>query len=304
VTNAPFIAGDWGTTQLRLFLCDASTILDFRSGRGVRALDRSPEAEFTALTSDWVAQHRVRRAVLTGMVGSRNGWLEAPYVPCPASLQDLRSRLLKIHANGVEVEIVPGLSCLSPAVSPDVMRGEETQLFGAMLLEPSLAVGRHVIALPGTHSKWAEIDAGRIVRFQTAITGELFSILKAHSTLLAAGTQAAQSFDEVSFVEGLKAQGSILHRLFQVRSRQLIDGDTADQAAGLLSGLLIGADVDGAIELLQPDAVTLIGETQLSERYTQALNARGIDSRMLDANECVIAGLRAIATDRGEHHGL
>ncbi len=296
MTASAFIAGDWGTTQLRLFLCDANKIIDSRVGRGIRTLERTAEDEFTELTRDWFIEHDVRRAVLSGMVGSRNGWIEAPYVACPASLKDLRGKLQTTHAGQITVEVVPGLSCSSPIQAPDVMRGEETQLFGALLLHAELATGRHVVALPGTHSKWVEIDDGRVLRFQTAITGELFSLLKAHSTLLAASTQTAASLDDSSFVDGLNMHGSLLHRLFQIRSRQLIEDKTAEQAAGLLSGLLIGADVDGAIDLLKPSAITLVGEAALSQRYARALRLRGIEARELDASDCVIAGLRAIAS--------
>lgn len=297
MTSSVFVAGDWGTTQLRLFLCDGSTVLEQCAGAGVRALTRRPAEEFAALTRDWFERHEVSRAILSGMVGSRNGWVEVPYVPCPASLADVHRHLHRFVTGGVTVVIVPGLSCLAPAQAPDVMRGEETQLFGALQLRPQLASGRHVIALPGTHTKWVEIADGRILRFQTALTGELFALLKKHSTLLATGAEAAETFDESSFAHAASSTpaSSLLHRLFQVRSRQLLEGNTSAQALGLLSGLLIGADVDGALELLQPTAVTLICEPALARRYALALAARSVETSVLDGNECVLAGLRALA---------
>lgn len=291
-----FIAGDWGTTRLRLFLCDDSSVLERRSGHGVRALTRTPAEEFTALTQDWVTRYRIEHAFLSGMVGSRNGWVEAAYVPCPAALEDLRTRLQRFTAAGVTVAIVPGVSCTSPLGAPDVMRGEETQLLGALKLQPKLASGKRILVLPGTHSKWVEIEDGRIVRFQTALTGELFALLKAHSTLLATGAEAAASLDEASFADAVTnvRTGSLLHALFQVRSRQLLESKSPAQAQAWLSGLLIGADVDGALAMLHPGEVTLIGEPMLVRRYVQALSARGVEAHPLDSDACVLAGLRAV----------
>ena len=291
-----FIAGDWGTTHLRLFLCDGERVLDTRTGAGVRALKRSPAEEFGALIADWSAQHRLASAILSGMVGSRNGWIEVPYVPCPASLAEIHNHLRRFTSSEIDIAIVPGLSCTSAIDAPDVMRGEETQLFGALQLKPKLASGRHVLALPGTHTKWVEIDAGRVVRFQTALSGELFALLKAHSTLLATGADAPARMDEATFSRALQsARTPLLHSLFQVRSRQLIEGHTPSQALGQLSGLLIGADVDAAIEVLHPTQVTLIGELALVQRYQQALATRGISASALDGNDCAVAGLRALA---------
>lgn len=291
-----FIAGDWGTTHLRLFLCDGSSVLDGRSGAGVRALKRTPAEEFATLTQDWIDRHRVARAILSGMVGSRNGWVEVPYVACPASSNDLHGHLHRFLMRDIEIAIVPGLSCTSPLSAPDVMRGEETQLCGALLVHPTLAKGRHIVALPGTHTKWAEIDEGRIVRFQTALTGELFALLKNHSTLLATGGEVASTLDEASFVAGLQsARAPLLHALFQVRSRQLIERMSSAQATGWLSGLLIGADIEAGLQLFDPKEIALIGEPSLAARYGQALALRGINAQMLDANACVLAGLRELA---------
>lgn len=292
-----FIAGDWGTTRLRLFLCDRTSVLDARMGQGIGALARSPANEFVAAAGDWLDTHRIERAVLCGMVGSRNGWHETAYVPCPASIDVLRAAFARIEYEGIAISIVPGLSCIAPTGAPDVMRGEETQIFGALRLHSRLAHGRHVLALPGTHTKWVVVEDGRVMQFQTALTGELFALLRTHSTLLKAGPDAPHTADAASFVEGLEQarQGSLLHRLFQVRSRQLIDGRAANEASSLLSGLLLGSDVDHACQLLTPDSVTLIGEPALASLYAQALQSRGIESTRLDGNECALAALRELA---------
>jgi 2-dehydro-3-deoxygalactonokinase len=293
-----FIAGDWGTTQLRLFLCSADAVLETRTGRGVGALDRPPQEEFAALAGDWLAMYRISRVVLAGMVGSRNGWFETAYVPCPASFDDLHAAFGRVQHRDVAISIVPGLSCMSPVGAPDVMRGEETQIFGALQLRSDLSRGRHILALPGTHTKWVVLEEGRVMTFQTALTGELFALLRTHSTLLRTGTTATNQFDTSAFQRGLAqgAGGALLHRLFQVRSRQLIEGLSADQATSLLSGMLLAADIDSAQTLLQPKSVTLICEPSLAELYAQALRARDIDSQRLDGSECILAALRALAS--------
>jgi 2-dehydro-3-deoxygalactonokinase len=292
-----FIAGDWGTTQLRLFLCSADAVLETRMGRGVGALDRPPQEEFAALAEDWLDTYRISRIVLAGMVGSRNGWHETAYVPCPASFDDLRAAFGRVQHRDLAISIVPGLSCVSPVGAPDVMRGEETQIFGALRLRPNLATGRHILALPGTHTKWVVVEDGRVMNFQTALSGELFALLRTHSTLLRTGTTTTNQFDAAAFQQGLAqgADGALLHRLFQVRSRQLIEGLSADRATSLLSGLLLAADVDSAQRLLRPESVTLICEPSLAELYAQALRARGIESQRLDGSESIVAALRALA---------
>jgi 2-dehydro-3-deoxygalactonokinase len=292
-----FIAGDWGTTQLRLFLCSDGAVLDTRIGRGVGALDRAPQEEFGALADDWFATYRITSVVLAGMVGSRNGWRETAYVSCPASFDDLRAAFGRVQHRDIAIAIVPGLSCVSPVGAPDVMRGEETQIFGALQLKQNLARGRHVLALPGTHTKWVVLEDARVINFQTALSGELFALLRTHSTLLRTGSIATNQFEAPFFQQGLAqgANGALLHRLFQVRSRQLIEGMNADQATSLLSGMLLAADVDSAQSLLQPDFVTLICEPSLAELYAQALRARGIESQRLDGSECILAALRALA---------
>jgi 2-dehydro-3-deoxygalactonokinase len=289
-----FIAGDWGTTRLRLFLCDENEVREQRAGNGVRSLTRSAAEEFTALTTDWREQHRVTHAYLSGMIGSRNGWVEVPYLRCPASTPEIAKAMHRFTHADLEISIVPGVSCEAPNGSPDVMRGEETQLIGALAMQPSLQHGRHVVALPGTHTKWAIVENGRIAHFQTALTGELFALLNAHSSLLAVA-DADGAFDEATFNEASgQRTPSLLHALFQVRSRQLIGGLSAAQARAWLSGLLIGADVDGALHWQHPGEVTLIGEAALTRRYAQVLAARGIEASALDGDACTLAGLRAL----------
>lgn len=179
------------------------------------------------------------------------------------------------------------------------MRGEEAQIIGAIRLAPELGQGRRLVCHPGTHAKWAVIEDGRITGFQTAMTGELFALLRDHSTLGRVGGEAATPGD--GFALGLAraeetAEAGLLHALFETRSRQLIDGWGAAFAMDFLSGLLIGADVGGALAQFGREAgeVALIGDPALAERYGRALARRGVAVRSLSGEDCALAGLVAI----------
>ena len=238
---------------------------------------------------------------MAGMVGARNGWVEVPYVECPADAGMLRGRLQRFHADDLDVAIVPGLACRNPRGAPDVMRGEETQVFGALALQPALARGRRVLVLPGTHCKWVQLEDGRIQRFQTSFSGELFALLRRHSQLAGALDVA---HDEVAFGFGLaraQAVASLGHVLFEARSRQLREGMPAAAADDFLSGLVIGSDVQGALDLLawQADGlgIGLVGEPALCARYAQALAGQGYSTSSLDGASCALAGLHLLAND-------
>ena len=176
------IVGDWGGSRLRLWLRQGKSVIHRRDGPGVTALTESPEKTFLDLVGDW-REARPEHAMLCGMVGSRMGWIEAPYAPCPATPAEVAASAVCIEADGLPVRITPGLSCINPLGGPDVMRGEETQIFGALSLDAALRAGRHLLVLPGTHNKWVVVEDGRIVTFLTAPVGETFALLKARSTL-------------------------------------------------------------------------------------------------------------------------
>jgi 2-dehydro-3-deoxygalactonokinase len=296
-----FIAGDWGTSRLRLSLCLGERVLDSRQGPGIGAL-RQPAAEaIRPLLAPWRESYGPLPLVLCGMAGSRNGWRESAYLPCPADLRALGEAALRFEADGAPVAIAAGLSCESRLGSPDVMRGEETQIAGALALHPRLAAGRHVLCLPGTHSKWAYLEEGHVADFLTALTGELFALLRDGSTLTRAARADTASDDAADgFDKGLEAAASLgtaslLHALFAVRSRQLIDGRSHDWALSYLSGLMIGADVRGAIPLFDVRGeVVLIGDGALNERYAHALRRFGLTASCLDGERCALAGLRTL----------
>ncbi|HUN71119.1 MAG TPA: 2-dehydro-3-deoxygalactonokinase [Steroidobacteraceae bacterium] len=298
-----YIAGDWGTSRLRLSLCLGDSVIERREGPGVGSLRGPADETLRPLLADWRAAYGPLPLLLCGMAGSRNGWREVPYLPCPADPRALGEAALRFVSEGAPVAIAPGLSCRSRLGSPDVMRGEETQIAGALALHPGLGAGAHLLCLPGTHTKWAVLEDGRVRDFLTALTGELFALLRGGSTLLrAAGAQiqGGASDSQDGFEQGVEVAAalddfSLLHGLFGVRSRQLLDGRSPAWALSYLSGLLIGSDVRGAIPLLGAGReAVLIGEGSLNERYAHALRRRGITASCLDGEQCALAGLRTL----------
>ena len=224
------------------------------------------------------------------MVGSAHGWREAPYVSCPIGLGELHRHVVTVAGTGgLQVHIVPGLKTRGDDDLPDVMRGEETQLAGLMAQAPELAVQKLMVVLPGTHSKWARLDRGQVQGFATRMTGELFGLLREHS-VLARLMQPAPRFDEADFDRGVqqarRAGGNDLARLlFSVRALGLFDELRAEAAADYLSGLLIGAEVAGALAGLpaaQKDELALIGEPTLCARYARALRSWGHAALVFD----------------------
>jgi 2-dehydro-3-deoxygalactonokinase len=304
--SSAFIAGDWGTSHSRFMLCDAEgRCLDRREGPGAAA-SRGRYAEvFDAATAEWHRQGALP-AVLCGMVGSAIGWLEMPYLACPADLGELADAPGSPRAG---IVLVPGMRCTNPLGAPDVMRGEETQLLGALTLVPALAMGRQLVCLPGTHTKWASLHDGVLQEFLTAPTGELFAVLCEHSLLV---RDRATPLDhrlpefELGLAEAAKHAGMLLHQLFQARSLRLDRQLTAEGAASWTSGLLIGADVGAALELFgahQDDApVYVIGAPRLVENYSIALAKRGRKSLGVDGDRASLAGLTQIfrQTTRGK----
>jgi 2-dehydro-3-deoxygalactonokinase len=283
------VVGDWGSSRLRLWRIEAGRVADRRQGPGILAASPPAESLASAL-GDWTDV----RIVLGGMAGAREGLHQVPYLACPVSSADWRERTSAHDFRGSRLRIAAGLSCRDAAGRPEVMRGEECQIFGAMALDPALATGRHRVLLPGTHSKWAWLEDGLIVRFRTCMTGELFALL-GRSSLFAAAQ--AEDDDADGFAAGLDRADrgeSLSCALFEARAAQLLDGRSAGWAQGFVSGLLIGADVAEA----DPEAtVVTIADPALAERYEAALARRERPMRRLDGETCAIAGLRLLDAD-------
>ncbi len=305
VIAAPVIAAlDWGTTRLRLWLLDAAgaVIAGRRSDDG---LTSAQEAGFSAVLESHLAAlgaSETLPVVACGMVGSRQGWVEAPYIDIPARIDTILKGAARVPGERRDIRIVPGLA-QRLAEAPDVMRGEETQLAGAGLP----AEGRHLACMPGTHSKWVEITDGAVAGFGTWPTGELFSLLATHSILRHSlgETPAAVGADNACFrqscASALAEGGDITARLFSIRAATLLQGLAPADAAATLSGLLIGAEIASALRRYgRPDgAITLIAAGALGLLYQCALDLTGLPFRLVDAEQAVRAGLFAAASRNG-----
>jgi 2-dehydro-3-deoxygalactonokinase len=272
------MALDWGTTTLRAYLLgDDGVVLDGRSEPlGILQIPaRDFAGVFRTVTAEWTDRHPGLPAIASGMIGSAQGWIEAPYVDVPADVGAVVRKLVAEPASGLR--IVPGLA--QRGLAPDVMRGEETQLFGAMTHSRSHSRDGRVV-LPGTHSKWARVANGRIEEFTTYMTGELFAVLRGHSILgrLADPAQPAGTAAGPAFLRGVRAAGhapdGLASLLFSARSAVLVADLPAAESLDYLSGLLIGDEVRSG--LAAGDAPrSIIGDPALGERYFVALRELG-----------------------------
>lgn len=288
------VIGDWGTSNLRLFRIEDGQIVARRDGPGIGAVGQAAEAALADTVAPWLADGVPQSITLCGMVGARDGWVEAPYADCPADADAWRAAAVRFDWRGAPTAIMAGLACTGTDGIPDVMRGEEAQIFGACALDPALAQGRRLIVLPGTHSKWALVEDGRVLAFRTVPTGEMFALLRERSTLGPKDAVGDAVEEAAGFAEGLAraGDGAVLAGLFAARAMRLRAGRSADWALGYLSGLLIGGEILEARALLQADDdVTLIGDARLADRYARALAAQGVVSRRLDGDACALAGL-------------
>jgi 2-dehydro-3-deoxygalactonokinase len=293
MTRAAFIAGDWGTSRLRLYLCDeGGHVLARGEGEGASVPDCA--ARFSSAVSAWDRSHGALPAILSGMVGSTIGWKEVPYLKCPARPAAIAAAALRFDAGGRAVAILPGLSCIGKVGAPDVMRGEETQILGALRLHPELGQGRHVFCLPGTHAKWVAVNDGAVIQFQTALSGELFELLRRHSVLARDGGEVAVND---AFVRGLEfaranRDADLLHLVFSTRARVVTGEMPKEESASYLSGLVIGKDVASAALLFDLGAeVPLICAPSLATLYTRALAAYDIKTVMIDGDRAALSGL-------------
>lgn len=299
MSRARYVVGDWGTSRLRLFLCDGpGEILDTVEGPGVAAVRTPFDALFESIMRPWEAEHGPLTAVLCGMIGSSIGWVQAPYVNCPADPEKIIDAC--IAQRGGRVRIVPGARCENRLRAADFMRGEETQILGALTLHSTLRRGRHLLCLPGTHTKWVLLEDGTILEFLTTLTGELFGALRDHSVLVPAEGRSESVISRAAFDQGVKRfhefpQTQVLHRLFECRSRTLNGELSARHATSFLSGLLIATDVSGALQVFAdspPNApVYLIGEPTLTQLYAAAIQHQSRAAQQLDGTAASLAGL-------------
>ena len=290
--RADWIAVDWGTTHLRAYAMGPEGVrAEATSDEGMGRLPREGfEPALLRLIAPWLGPGKTP-VLACGMVGSRQGWHEAPYraVPC-APLEPGSLVPVPVQDDRITVQIAPGLKQTQPA---DVMRGEETQIAGALALHPAFD---GAVCLPGTHSKWCQISAGEVVSFQTFLTGEMFALLSEQSVLRHG---LSDGWDEAAFdagvAEGMARPERMLAQLFRLRAEGLIAGLPGDAARARLSGLLIGAELAAAKGWWLGLPILLIGSARLSALYARALAAQGASARSLSATDCTIAGLARAA---------
>ena len=276
------IAVDWGTSSFRAYRLDASGAVLEQRNAAVGLL--TCQGNFEPMLAQQLAGWSDELIVMAGMIGSRNGWREVPYVACPAGLAEIAAGMLLVAAAslpGRRIFIAPGLSHRPDAGAPEVMRGEETQLLG--LFDELRGAGLQTVCLPGTHSKWATVGGGRISAFHTAMTGELYAVLKQHSLLgaLMDHDAGAAVEDVPAFELGVRTSrdaGGLLSHLFSVRTRGLLGELSATQLPSYLSGLLIGHELQGLLAGAQH--VHLIGSEALVQRYRRALGLSGVDAQL------------------------
>lgn len=299
---AAFIAGDWGTSRLRLSLCDArGGVLESCDGPGIGPSQGRVQEAFFAQIAPWV-RHGELPVLLCGMAGSSIGWRAAPYLPCPIGPQAIAQGLLRFQARRRAIALTPGLSCRNVLSAPDYMRGEETQILGALHIMPALRQGRQILCMPGTHTKWVVLKDGIVAHFLTAVSGELYECLHRHSVLTGGadgGATSLRPFEQALEQIGSFPDGDLIHRLFQVRSRQLSGEMSPSDAAAYLSGLIVGQDVAGAARLLRAEMaeaarITIIGAPRLSDLYGAALKAHGVDAQPINGDTAAHAGLTAL----------
>lgn len=303
VAGQPFLAVDWGTTNLRAWAVDdegrAGPMRELPLG-----VSKLAKGEAAACFKDQVrpalGAERLP-AIICGMAGSNIGWVEVPYVDCPADARSLAAALKRVDGVDPPVWIVPGLRG-DGIGGPDVMRGEETQLIGWLAEHRDRRLGRQVVCHPGTHAKWMLCQEGRLVRFVTAMTGELYSLLNEHSVL----RSPAASFDAAGFDDGLRTAGegdALAARLFTARARVVGGGGLRPEAVrSYLSGLLIGAEVASTPRLLGVRAdtpIALLGDPALCELYRRALEHRGVEVGVHDGERAALLGLKALFEERG-----
>ncbi len=272
------IGVDWGTTRFRAFriAADGAIVARHEAASGIMSV--APGAFPTVLRAaiaPWLAEGE-KNVLMSGMVGSRQGWIEAPYLPCPAGPKGIAAALVPVPFEGARVFLVPGLSDTDETGVPEVMRGEETQIVGALADLP----GEAVVCLPGSHAKWARVSGGKIVCYRTYLSGEAFAAIRGGTILGRMMRDAPPS--PAAFARGVRRSGEaghLLHHLFGVRALGLAGRLGDDESASYLSGLLIGHEIRAAIGGAK--IVHLIGETRLAGMYADAIGRLGGEARVI-----------------------
>jgi len=289
--KADWIAVDWGTSRMRAWAmtADGKPLASTSSDKGMGSL--APDQFEDALLADigqWLSPGQRTRVVACGMVGARQGWVEAPYkaVPCAPAGQLMAAPVTDAR---IDVQLCPGLKQLAPA---DVMRGEETQVAGLLAARPGFA---GVVCLPGTHSKWLRVQDGQVTAFQTFMTGELYALLATQSVLR--HSIGAEGWDDAAFADGVDSArqnpAGVSARLFSLRAEALLADLAPETARARLSGYLIGLELTAAKPYWDEQPVAIIGATALGQHYASALQQLGAQSDIHDGEALTLKGLHA-----------
>jgi 2-dehydro-3-deoxygalactonokinase len=292
-----YVAVDWGTSSFRLWLVgkDGSVIAERRSGEGMTTAARTGFAAVLANHLAAIAAPAGLPVLVCGMAGAKQGWVEAGYIDTPAALADIPAAAVRIPGVAADIRILPGLA-QRDAASPDVMRGEETQLLGAAA---TLGDGDHLVCMPGTHSKWVRLSGGKVLGFSTFMTGELFEAIAKNTILSHAIAEAGAISGETPAFRAAVARmvanpALATSQLFSVRAGSLIAGLSPEDAKARLSGTLIGLEIAGALSLVaEGTPVSLVVSGALGALYSEALAAAGLSPSIIDADTAVRNGLAA-----------
>jgi 2-dehydro-3-deoxygalactonokinase len=294
VAGEPVILGDWGGTKLRVWLRRGGATLASGEAPGLLLAGNEPAQVLRAAIAALGAEARSCRIVLCGMAGARGGLGEAGYVPCPGGVDEWVGAAVRTSLGEHPVTILPGFAGRDGEGRPDVMRGEEAQVFGVLAAHEAAGDGPRAIVLPGTHSKWVGVQGPRIARFATCPTGELHARLMG-SSLVPEADGANAGWDAEGFDAGLdraRGGGAPMASLFEARAAQMLDGRTGAWARSFLSGLLIGSEIAALARWLEPGASPwLIGSAELVGLYHRAFGQFGLACRTADGDICALRGL-------------
>lgn len=294
MANPAAIAIDWGSSTFRAFLVDetGAILAQTNTDEGVMQV---PESQFVDVLvnncGDWLEEHGSLLVVMSGTIGSRNGWQETPYLPCPVSVKDLHHQSIPIENNrNLDIQVMPGVCGNNMFGGNDVMRGEEVQIFGAM---DTLNLENALVCLPGTHSKWCEFKNGKIVSLTTFMTGEMFALIRNSSAI---GRLVEDSdFDEASFLLGAEASRSeagLLNALFSIRADVLLGDLACRSRASYLSGMLIGREILAVCKAMKAiEDVVLVGSEALIHKYSRALAMEGVQSLSVGGDHAFLTGI-------------
>jgi 2-dehydro-3-deoxygalactonokinase len=285
-----FIAVDWGTTNRRGYLiADGGRMTDeMEDDRGILSVGHEG---FDRAVADLKGRLGDRPLLMAGMIGSNRGWVEAPYVPCPAGLPELAANLKWVVQD--RIAIVPGLS-YSDGDAADVMRGEEMQILGAFA--EGMIAADALVCHPGTHNKWIRLEDGRITSFRTVMTGELFNLLREHSILadLLVTSAAVDDAFEAGVRKGLESD-ELTAELFSVRARVLLGKAPRASAASYTSGLLIGTDIRTGARAAPAGEIVVMGRPELTSLFAAALRIAGRTAREVDGEQAFLGGVKHLA---------